>query len=80
MITDEELEASLAEMEILAGIEPEAPAPPENTERVDRIVEKALYQAVMKDSISFVFHGFSTALAGISTGLLGISGGRKQSK
>jgi|GEM_PF-2270645 len=75
MITDEELEASVAELESLAGLQPMEP-PQSDDQRVERIVEMALYQAVMKDSVSFVFHSFTTALAGIGTGLLGVSSTR----
>ena len=71
MITDEELEASVAEIELLAGLGSEPMKSPPDDSRVDRIVEMAMYQAVMKDSISFVFKGFATALSGMGTGVLG---------
>jgi len=70
MITDEELEASMIEVEELAGIEPPASLPPDS-ERIDRIVEKAMHEAVIKDTTSFVFLSFTTALAAIGTSLIG---------
>ena len=42
-----------------------------NYERIDKIVDRALLEHVMRDTSTFVFKGFGAALSGLSAAFFG---------
>ena len=53
-----------------AGWEDLAKAPP-NERRVEEITQRAISETIMKESTSFLFLGFTSALSGIFAALFG---------
>jgi len=45
-----------------------------NYDRVERIVDRAVFQNVVKDTTSFLFKGFGAAITGLSSAALGSVG------
>ena len=71
MISDEEFDRTERELEELFGFRKVEFAPEVDSKRIDRIVEKAMYEAVVKDTTSFVFNSFGSAIFGLAGAVLG---------
>jgi|GEM_PF-3506920 len=77
MITDEQLQMSLLEAEAFfqeeAMIWREADAVTEanDEQRIEKIVKQALHEAVIKETTTFLFTGFTAVLAEFASALLG---------
>ena len=74
MISDEQYKRYESEVEELAGIDPRLDPPPGDPGRVDRIVDKARYEAVVNDTTRFVIQSFGSALSGLTGAMLGSAG------
>ena len=72
MITDDELRQKEAEVEALFG--GASPWTPESTEkdeeRIRRIMSRVKVEALVKDSVSFIFKSFGATLSGVTGALL----------
>ena len=65
MISDEDFEHDEKEIGELFARETPPPGPADER-RIDRIVERALFENVVKDTTSFLFTSFSSALGGLT--------------
>lgn len=72
LITDEEFDRVEKELEELIG----APAKSHevNPKRIERIIERVSYETVVKDTTSFLFNSFSSAMVGVLSAVMGGQG------
>jgi len=72
MISDEDLykrEAEMAELFLPTREVSEMTRP--NPQRIEKIIDKALYESVIKDTTSFVFNSFGSAIVSLTGAVLG---------
>lgn len=72
MINDEELYKNDAEMtELFLPMTQSDRLSTPNPQRIEKIIDKALYETVVKDTTSFVFNSFGQAIASLTGAVLG---------
>lgn len=83
-LTDEDLDLKEKELTgLLDELQTEQPEEEEvvvekSPERIDRIVDRAQFEGVMKDSASFLFESFGTTLTGLVRAFFGATGNSKK--
>ncbi len=70
MISDEDYQNREEEIGQLFAQEPR-PDPADDVRRINRIVERALFENVVKDTTSFIFSSFGSALGGLTGAVIG---------